>query len=186
MKLNGRHYVLPGGSVGWCFVDILTAELNYLALGHYPAERCLVFGSVILQKDRMIKKGSDICHLLEKHLNLWQKDKLDLLVNEATQCDHSVHFNHPRYKNPEDHVIRVFSKLMLEGMFVLPSVLFLSVLVVVFWILMPQFHLDRTVPFLLEMYFSISIQPCVPPDSVLPLCDALLLFQDVEVCAAHV
>ena len=71
MKLNGRHCVLPGGLVGQHFVDILTAELNNLAQGYYPAERCQVFGSVTLQRDRMIKKGSDICCLLEKRLNLW-------------------------------------------------------------------------------------------------------------------
>ena len=29
-------------------------------------------------------------------------------------------------------------------------------------------------------------EPCVPPASVLPCCDALLLFEDVEVCAAHI
>ena len=57
VRLNGRHYVLPGGLVGRRFVDMMTNELNHLALGHYPAEHCLVFGSVILQKDRMIRGG---------------------------------------------------------------------------------------------------------------------------------
>ena len=62
--------------VAWCFFDMMIAELNHLALGYYPAEHCLVFGSVILQKDRMIKKGSDNHHLLEKCINLWQKVNL--------------------------------------------------------------------------------------------------------------
>ena len=68
------------------------------------------------------------------------------------------------------------------------SALLLSVLAVVFWIRMPHFHLDRTVSFLLEMYFSVSILSLnyVLPASVLPYCDALPLFEDVEVCAAHV
>ena len=63
---------------------MMTAELNHLALGHYPTECCLVFGSVILQKDRMIKKGNVIRCLLEKCLKLWQEDKSDLLIQEAT------------------------------------------------------------------------------------------------------
>ena len=29
-------------------------------------------------------------------------------------------------------------------------------------------------------------EPCVPPASVLPCCDALPLFEDVEVCATHI
>ena len=29
-------------------------------------------------------------------------------------------------------------------------------------------------------------EPCVPPASVLPCCDALPLFEDIEVFAAHV
>ena len=165
----------------------MTAELNYFALGHYPAECCLVFGSVILQKDRMIKKGSDICRLLEKHLNLWQEDKFDLLVKEATQCDHSVHFNHPRSKNSEDHVIRIFSKLMLEGN------VGASVHLVTKRAGGGVLDSDATIPsglnssiFVRDALLRKHPEPCVPPDSVLPRCDALPLFQDVEVCAAHV
>ena len=68
MRFNGKHYAFPGGSVGHHFVDALSAELNYFALGHFPAERRLVFSSVILQGDRMIRKGNDICRLLENQL----------------------------------------------------------------------------------------------------------------------
>ena len=59
MRLNGKHYSLPGGSVGQNFADALSVELNYFVLGQYPAERCLVFSSVVLQKDRMIDKGNN-------------------------------------------------------------------------------------------------------------------------------
>ena len=69
MRLDGKHYGLPGGSVGLHFVDALSAELNYFALGQHPAEHS-VFSSVVLQKDRIIRKGNDIDYLLEKWLKL--------------------------------------------------------------------------------------------------------------------
>ena len=187
VKLNARHYVLPGGLVGQNFVDMMTAELNHLTLDHYPAERCLVFGFVILQKDRMIKKGSDIRRLLEKHLTLWQEDKFDLLVQEATQCDHLVHFIYPRSKNFEDHVIRVFSKLMLEGN--VRAAVHLVTEHAGGGVLDP----DAIIPygqngsiFVRDALLRKHPEPCVPPTSVLPCCDALSLFEDVKVCVAHV
>ena len=35
---SGNHYVLPGGSIGQHYVDILAEELTHLAEGHYPSE----------------------------------------------------------------------------------------------------------------------------------------------------
>ena len=49
-----------GGAIGQQYVDILTNEINYLVNGTYPSERALVFSSVILQSDRMVRKGADI------------------------------------------------------------------------------------------------------------------------------
>ena len=115
-KAPWKALCLPGSSMGQHFIDLLSSELNHFALGHYPAEHCLVFGSVILQQDRMIKKGTcDICHLLEKHLQLWWEDKFHLLLQETIRCDHSVRSTHCRSQNFEDCVVRLFSKLMLEG-----------------------------------------------------------------------
>ena len=58
MRCNGKHYTLPGGSVGRHFVDALSAEISYFALGQYFASCCLVYSSVVLQRDRMIRKGN--------------------------------------------------------------------------------------------------------------------------------
>ena len=96
MRCNGKHYTLPGGSVGQHFVDALSAEINYFALGQYSASCCLVYSSVILQRDRMIRKGNNIYHLLEKWLKLWQGEKFDLLIQGNVHCDHSFHSTHHR------------------------------------------------------------------------------------------
>ena len=80
VRLNEQHYILPGGLVSWHFINMMPVELYHLSFGRYPAKCCLLFGSAILQRDRMIKKSSDIHCLLEKHFNLWQEDKFDLIV----------------------------------------------------------------------------------------------------------
>ena len=79
-RLNGKHYILPGSLVSCHFINMVPVELNHLSLCHYLAKCCLIFGSAILQRDRMIKKGSDVHCLLEKHHNLWQEDKFDFIV----------------------------------------------------------------------------------------------------------
>ena len=62
---SGSHYTLPGGSVGQRYVDLLVNEVNYLVTGNYLSERVLVCGSVILRRDKSVKKGADVCCLLE-------------------------------------------------------------------------------------------------------------------------
>ena len=57
---SGNLYVLPGGPVGRRYVDLLTEEVQHLAVGNFPSERVLVFSSVMLQRDRMVHKGADI------------------------------------------------------------------------------------------------------------------------------
>jgi len=57
---SGNLYVLPGGSVGCHYVDLLELEVRHLAVGNFPSERLLVFCSVIMQRNRMVKKGADI------------------------------------------------------------------------------------------------------------------------------
>ena len=74
IQLSGSHYTLPGGLVGRRYVDTLVDEVNHLAAGNYPSERVLVCGSVILQRDKSVKKGADIRRLLERRITLWQQD----------------------------------------------------------------------------------------------------------------
>jgi len=65
----GQHYSLPGGSIGKKYIDLLCDELQYLSLGTYRSEHLIVFCSVMLQWDRLVCKGCDICRLLERCMN---------------------------------------------------------------------------------------------------------------------
>jgi len=111
---SGNHYVLQGGSTGRQYVDVLANEVNYLACGTYPSERILVFSSVILQCDCMVRKGADVHRLLGKRLHLWQQENFDLLIQEANRCDQAL--RRTRHSVVDDEsVVRVFTKLMLLG-----------------------------------------------------------------------
>jgi len=49
---QGKHYSLSGGSVG---KNMLNEELHYLSAGAFPSERVIVFCSVMLQCDCMVR-----------------------------------------------------------------------------------------------------------------------------------
>ena len=57
---SGNHYVLPCGPTGRRYVDLLTEEVQHLPVGNFPSEHVLVFSFVMLQRDRMVRKGADI------------------------------------------------------------------------------------------------------------------------------
>ena len=50
--LRGKIYRVPGGSVGRQFTAELAMEYELLALGKQKSERPLMFGKLILQKDK--------------------------------------------------------------------------------------------------------------------------------------
>ena len=108
---QARHYSLPGGSVGRKYVDTLTNEVLQLASGNYPSERLIVFSSLMLQRDRNVKKASDIRQLLERRLALWYDEKFDVLLQEACKALR----NRVRWPKDDSHVDRVFSRLMMQG-----------------------------------------------------------------------
>jgi len=84
---SGNHYVLPGGPTGRRFVDLLTEEIQHLAVGNFPSEHVLIFSSVMLQHDQMVHKGADIYRLLDRRIGQWHDGHFDLLVQEADHCD---------------------------------------------------------------------------------------------------
>ena len=57
-------YNLPNGSVGRDFVGLLSSEVNLLVQGSMSSERVIVFLTVLLQRDPMVKRGADIHRLL--------------------------------------------------------------------------------------------------------------------------
>jgi len=113
----GQHYSLPGGSIGKKYINLLCNELQYLSLGTYHSERLIVFCSVMLQQDRLVRKGCDICCLLERRMYLWRDEQYDVLLQEAARCDQYLHnsYRHPSSNNSHEHLIKVFTRLMLEG-----------------------------------------------------------------------
>jgi len=74
--------MLPGGSIGRQYVETLAEEIHHLAVGNHPSDHVLVFSSVILQCDKMVKKGADIRRLLGRRLQSWQQGHYDLLIQE--------------------------------------------------------------------------------------------------------
>ena len=76
----------------------------------------IVFSSILLQHDRSISKGCDIWRLLDHHLTMWQEGQFDVLLQEAQRYDRSL-CNSFRScaKNSNNHLVKVFTKLMLQG-----------------------------------------------------------------------
>ena len=115
IHLSGSHYSLPRGPVGRRYVTLLTEEIQHLTQKLYSSERLIVFSSVILQRNKIVKKTRDIKDTLERRLSLWCDEKYDILVQEAVRCDHP--FQRIRQGKPksDDHITKVFSRLMLQG-----------------------------------------------------------------------
>jgi hypothetical protein len=107
------HYSLPGGPVGRKYVDALRDEVLHLASGNYPSERLIIFSSLMLQRDRSVKKGNDIRRLLERRLSLWSDAKFEILIQEAIRCNRTLKLNNKSYDGA--HVDKIFSKLMFQG-----------------------------------------------------------------------
>jgi len=112
----GRHYSLPGGSIGKKYIDLLNDELLHLVSGNYTSECVVVFCFVMLQRDHIVQKGCDICHLIDRCMTQWREGLFDVLLQEATCCDCSFQNSHHSSKPASwDQLVWVFTKLMLEG-----------------------------------------------------------------------
>ena len=85
--LQGRHYDLPGGAIGRQYGDMLTEEVSQVAAGNYAADHLIVFSSLMLQRDRIIRKGVDMRRVLERCMKMWRNEDFDLLLQEAIRCD---------------------------------------------------------------------------------------------------
>lgn len=103
IKLSGKHYCLPGGSVGRKYVDQLAQELAHFSVDNFLSERFLVFSSVLLQRDRTVRKGFDIRRVIETILSMWHNEDFDLLVQETVRCDKSLKHRN-KYDHDESHI----------------------------------------------------------------------------------
>ena len=70
---SGKLYNIPGGSIGRKYIDCLTQEGLYLSAGNYPSDHIIVFSSIILQRDCMVRKGQDVRRVLARLLSMWSK-----------------------------------------------------------------------------------------------------------------
>ena len=107
-------YDLPGGSIGKEFVGLLADEIRVLCNSLVKSERLIVFCGLLLQRDNMVKKGSDIRRLLKRRMDTWRKGCFDELLYECIRCARQS----PRGSGKpidDDHVLKVFTRLMLKG-----------------------------------------------------------------------
>ena len=72
IDLQRKHYDLSGGAAGRRYVDMLSEEVSHVAAGNYSSDGLVVFSSLMLQKDRMIRKGVDIRRVLEQQMKMWK------------------------------------------------------------------------------------------------------------------
>ena len=75
VKLRGKLYSLPGGSVGRLFVSTLAAEVLELGKGKQKSEIPICFPPLILQRNKDIMKTADIRRLILRRLKLWSEKR---------------------------------------------------------------------------------------------------------------
>ena len=111
--MRGRVYRLPGGIVGREFTNLLADEYDLLASAKNTSERVSMFGKLILQKDKNIRKSPDIKRLLKRRMQMWRDNLFEQLILEAELCDKKL----PKSisKMDDDEAILNFSRLVLLG-----------------------------------------------------------------------
>ena len=67
-------------------VHMLSDEICLLSRRVSKSERLIVVLSVMLQRDKMVKKGADICRLVSRHLSSWHDGNIDILIDEFERC----------------------------------------------------------------------------------------------------
>ena len=111
VRLSGWLYSLPGGAVGHRYVDQLSKEVSHILIGNYSSERVIVF-HLLNYRDCSVCKGPDVRRVIGRQLDMWQKDKCDLLIQEAVRCNKSLV---SKRRITESHMSSVFARLMLHG-----------------------------------------------------------------------
>ena len=89
---------------------MLVEEVKLVSERAFCSERVIVFCRVVLQRDRMVKKGCDIQLLVKRHLDVWRAGNFDGLVEEAVRCTRSLSSTFSMCS--QDHVLKVFTRLM--------------------------------------------------------------------------
>ena len=178
VSFKNCHYYLPNGAVAHDFINLLSSEISLLARGVERLERLLVFLSVMLRCDPMVRRGTDIRCLKE-----WKEEKFESLVYDAERC--ARQFTRPRKKDDKDHTVAVFTRLMLQGQ-VCSAVRFITDRVSGSGVL--SLDSPSNVPGM--SVFDMLKQKHPEPGNVEPstfmLCDTLPPLSDLHITAGHV
>ena len=148
-----------------------------------------MFSSVILQREKFVKKVRDIIQSLNRRLDLWCEGKFDLLVQEASRCDRSFR-SRQRRKHNKEHIEKIFTRLMLSG----------KVRAAMRWltertkgsVLHPNDTIEMIVDNNKQQLSVIEALKVKHPDSHQPHSSTLLnvaslpLLEDIEVTGAHI
>src|SRR5436190_22073113 len=109
----GKQYNLPNGNTSIHFISLLTKEIEHVTKNEYPSERVIVYISVILQREKLVKRAKDIRILMSQRLTLWEAGEIDSLINDAISSDKKLHYT-MRKNDGGSETIKVFNRLMLR------------------------------------------------------------------------
>ena len=117
VRLSFRRYHLPNGNVGRKFVEMLADEIDHVAEKKSNSERLIVFQVLILQREMLVSKSSDIRRLIGRRLKMWEDGLFDALMHDAERCDRSFGNGRDSKRREQafEHMERVFHRLMIEG-----------------------------------------------------------------------
>ena len=113
VKLQGKLYTLPDGSIGTSFVSTLAAEVLELGKGKQKSELVICFPTLILQRNKEIVKTADIRRLISRRLKLWSEKRFLDLISEAELCDKKLPSK--QIKMTDDKAVAIFTRLLLNG-----------------------------------------------------------------------
>ena len=112
-KLRGKLYSLPGGAIAKEFISCYDEEVNAFAEGSKTSESMICFPTLMLQKDKHVKKTNEIRQLLKRRLKLWKAGLFLELVREAEQCDRNLPKSSGEMTSEKES--KIFSDLILQG-----------------------------------------------------------------------
>ena len=178
-----QQYDLPGGAIGREFVSLLSEEVSRLASSEVKSERLIVFTVVMLQRDAMVKKGSDVRRLLKRRMDAWRAGQIDELF-EVERCAQQLP-KPPKSKQNDEHTVRVFTRLMLRGQ-VRSAVRWMTERSSSGGILDPSTPVDTHGKTVLDVLKEKHPEPREATEKAFLLCEDLKPLVDVDLTAAHV
>lgn len=110
----GQTYDAPSGSVGRRFTSLMADEWEGMLNRKWNSERVLLFGMVILQCNRGVKRSKDIKNRISKRLDAWEQGKFDMLVQETERDMKSLLSEKQRGTTFEQRA-KIFHQKMLRG-----------------------------------------------------------------------